>query len=103
MGNLAYSFIPYHPGELLKDELECRKISQRSFAFKLGLSYSMFNEILNGKRPVSTDFALLMESALGINADLLVRMQTRYNMQVARSDSNLGKRLAEVRRLCAVL
>jgi addiction module HigA family antidote len=103
MGNLGYSFIPYHPGELLKDELACRNISQRSFALKLGLSYTLFNEVLNGKRPVSTDFALLIESALGINADLLVRMQTRYNMQVARADSNLKKRLVEVQKVCAIL
>jgi len=103
MGNLGYSFIPYHPGELVKDELECRGISQRSFALKLGFSYTILNEILNGKRPVSTDFALLMESALGLNADLLVRMQTRYNMQVARSDRTLEKRLAEVRKVCAML
>jgi addiction module HigA family antidote len=56
MGNLGFSFHP-HPGELLKEELECRHLSQRTLALKLGISFSMLNEILNGKRTVTTDFA----------------------------------------------
>lgn len=86
MGNLNYSFRPYHPGELLKEELERRHIRQKDFARKLGISYTALNETLNGKCPVPTDFALLMEAALGINADLLIWLQTAYNMQSARQD-----------------
>lgn len=101
--NEIKSFRPYHPGELLKEELECRHISQRALAEKLGLSYTMLNEILNGKRIVSTDFALLMEAALNVNADLLLRMQTTYNIETARKNITLEKRLSEVRKICAVL
>ena len=87
--NELQSFRPYHPGELLKEELECREIKQKDFAEKFGLSYTVLNEVLNGKRPVSIELALLMEAALGINADLLVRMQTDYNMQTARKNTTL--------------
>ena len=80
--NNLQSFRPYHPGELVKEELECRGIKQKEFAKKFGLSYSALNEALNAKRPITTEFALLLEAALGINADLLVRMQTDYNIQV---------------------
>lgn len=103
MSKLGFPFRPYHPGELLKEELECRHIQQKTFAQKLGLSYTALNETLNGKRPVSTDFALLMEAALGVNAELLVRMQTSYNLQVAQNDSKLKKRLEEIRKIAAVL
>ena len=103
MSNLGFPFRPYHPGELLKEELECRHLSQRRLALKLGLSYSMLNEILNGKRTVTTDFALLMEAALGVSSDLLLRMQVSYNIQIARQDKTLSKRLAEVRKICAIL
>ena len=61
MSSLNFPFYPVHPGELLKEELECRHISQKSFASQLELPYSALNEILNGKRPVTTDFALLAE------------------------------------------
>ena len=81
--------IPTHPGDVLKEELECRKISQKKFSEVLGVSYTMLNEILNGKRPVTSDFALMVEAALDINAELLVNMQTRYNMAVARNTQDV--------------
>lgn len=101
MGNIGFPFRPVHPGELLKDELECRHLSQKAVAKQLGLPYTAFNEILNGKRPVTTDFALLMEAALGVNPGLLLRMQTSFNLQVASKDKKLTDRLAEVRKVCA--
>ncbi|MDR2914338.1 MAG: HigA family addiction module antidote protein [Tannerella sp.] len=103
MGNLGYPFRPYHPGELLKEELECRHIKQKEFATKFGISYTALNEILNGRRSVSTDFALLMEAALGVNADLLVRLQVSYNMQIARQDKKLIKKFNEIRKITAFL
>ena len=96
------SFRPYHPGELLKEELECREIKQKDFAEKFGLSYTVLNEVLNGKRPVSIELALLMDAALGINADLLVRMQTDYNMQTARKNTTLMEKLNQIRKIAAV-
>ena len=62
----------------------------------------MFNEVLNGKRSVSIELALLMEAALGINADLLVRMQTDYNMQIARKNTTLMEKLNQIRKIAAV-
>ena len=101
--NELQSFRPYHPGELLKEELECREIKQKDFTEKFGLSYTMFNEVLNGKRPVSIELALLLEAALGINADLLVKMQTDYNLQTARKNTTLISKLNEIRKIAAIL
>ncbi len=100
--NNIQSFRPYHPGELIKEELEARGIKQKYFAQKFGLSYSALNEILNAKRPVSTEFALLLEAALDINADLLVRMQTDYNLQVARKNTSLLDKLKTVKQIAAM-
>ena len=103
MGNLGFPFRPYHPGELLKEELECRHISQKSLAKQLGVPYTAFNEVLNGKRPVSSDLALLLEALLGISAGLLVRMQTDYNLQMASQDKSLAERIAKVKQMAAML
>ena len=97
------SFRPVHPGELLKDELEYRLLSQKTVAKQLGLPYTAFNEILNGKRPVTTDFAMIMEAALGVPAYILVSMQADYNLQVAQTDKKLLARLAQIRKIAAVL
>jgi len=102
MGDLGFPFRPVHPGELLKDELEYRHLSQKAVARQLGLPYTAFNEILNGKRPVTTDFALIMEAALGVPAYVLAGMQTDYNLQVAQKDDKLLSRLAEIKKIAAM-
>lgn len=100
--NNLQSFRPYHPGELVKEELECRGIKQKDFAKKFGLSYSALNEMLNAKRSISTEFALFLEAALGINADLLVRMQTDYNIHMARKNKTLLEKLNDIKKIAAV-
>ena len=69
------TFQPTHPGEALKDELEYRGISQRGLAKEIGISYSAFNEMLNGKRPLSPELAMMMEAILGVDAAPLLAMQ----------------------------
>lgn len=86
-----------HPGDVLKEELQARGISQKKFSEVLSIPYTQLNEILNGKRPVTTDFALMMEAALGINPELLINMQTRYNMSVARQKKTLSEKLKVIK------
>lgn len=43
-----------HPGEMIKDEIMARGLTQKELAQQMGVSYTVFNEILNGKRPVTT-------------------------------------------------
>ena len=42
---------PIHPGELLKEEVESRKLSQAKLAAQAGISYKILNDIL----PPSSD------------------------------------------------
>jgi len=86
----------------LKDEIEFRGISQRQLAKDMGIAYSALNEILNARRPVTEKTALLFEAALGVNAEPLLRMQMRYNIQVIRKDSSFMERLAKIRKAAAV-
>jgi addiction module HigA family antidote len=101
--NKSTPYFPIHPGEIIKDEIEYRGISQRKLAAQMGISYTLLNEVLNGKRQVNTEFAMLIEAALDMDADTFVRMQTRYNMQVARENKTFAKRLAQIRKQAAML
>lgn len=96
-------FYPTHPGEVLKDELEERGISQRKFAESIGMGYSVLNEILNGKRPITTTSALMFEAALDIPADSLLKLQIKYNMHTARKDNALVEKLKQIRKVAAIL
>lgn len=100
--NLTSSYL-IHPGEMIKDEIEYRGLSQRKLAAQMGISPTLLNEILNGKRAVSTEYALLFEAALGIDAGIWIRLQARYDMRKAKSDKSFLERLAKIRKVAAVL
>ncbi|MGN0238210.1 MAG: HigA family addiction module antitoxin [Lepagella sp.] len=103
VANNISPFEPTHPGELIRDELEARNLSQTSLAKQIGISTSLLNEVINGKRSVNTELALLLEAALGIEAELFLKLQNAYNMQIAKSDTTFMSRLAHIRQLAAVL
>jgi addiction module HigA family antidote len=103
IANNIEPFEPTHPGEVLKDEIEYRGISQKHFASQIGIQYTMLNEILNCKRAVNVQFAMLVEAALGIDAELWLKMQTRYNMLTVKKDRSFAVRLANIRKYAAVL
>lgn len=73
------------------------------FAERIGVSCSQVNQILKGKRPVNTEFALLTEAATGIPADLLLRMQTRYDCIKAENKPDFMEKLKKIRKFAAAL
>lgn len=92
-----------HPGELLKEEVETRNLSQVKLAKQTGISYKILNDILNCRHPLTTSTALLFEAALGIDAGLLIRMQLDYNMQLTTNDKSFMERLNKIRQYAALL
>jgi addiction module HigA family antidote len=103
MATSKFGFTPTHPGEVLKDEIAYRKISQTRLAKQMGMSYKILNDILNERRPLTTSTAMMFEAALGIPAYSLINIQTEYNLQIAQKDSNLLSKLAKIRKMVAVL
>ena len=61
------------------------------------------NNLTPSKRAVSAEYALLFEAALGIDAEPLIKLQVDYNIQVAKSDKSFLERLANIRKIAAVL
>ena len=106
IANNLKPYQPTHPGEVLKDELEYRGISQRGLAKEIGISYSAFNEMLNGKRSLSRslspELAMMMEAALGVDAAPLLAMQNEYDMLMAERDASFMEKLKRIRRIAAI-
>jgi len=94
---------PTHPGEVLKDEIEYRGISQKRLAFAMDVPYTLLNEVFNGKRPVNAEFALLVEAVLDLPAEPLLKMQARYNMLVTKRNSTFLDKLNKIRKAVAIL
>lgn len=72
-----------HPGELLKDELKERDMSQKQLAEATGIKASVISETIKGKRSVSLNMAVALEKALGVPADMWMNLQTQYNLDSA--------------------
>lgn len=94
---------PIHPGEMIKEEIECRGISQKKLATQTGIPYTALNEVLNCKRPVSTEYALLLEAALGIEAGIWIKTQADYDLITTKRNKTFAQRLESIRRIAAVL
>lgn len=103
IANNLTPFEPTHPGEIVKDEIEYRGLSQRKLAAQMGISRGLLNEILNGKRAVSPQYALLFEAVLGIDAGPLLALQADYDMQTIKSDKSFLEKLANIRKMAAML
>ena len=94
---------PVHPGEIQKDDIAYRGISTTRLAEQMGISTNTLNDLLNARQAITTRYALLFEAALGIDAEPLLKMQTDYDIHVAKSDKNFLERLANIRKLAAAL
>ena len=72
---------PTHPGEMLLEEfLKPLEISQNAFAIRLGVSYPRLNEIVRGRRSVTTDTALRLARVLGMPAGFWLGLQQDWDL-----------------------
>ena len=76
---------PLHPGEVLNEiYMKEMKLNQSELARLCKCSPRKINEIVNGKRGISAEFAIILEKTLGTSAEMWVRMQAEYDLWEAR-------------------
>ena len=73
-------FIATHPGELIKDELKARSMTQRQLSRKTGIKPSVLSETIKGKRPISLNTAIRLEKGLEIPAKMWMNLQSQYEL-----------------------
>ncbi len=76
---------PMHPGQVLNEVYMSEMgLNQSQLAVKCGCSPRKINEIVNGKRAISPEFAITLEKVLGTTAEMWVRIQAEYDLWIAR-------------------
>lgn len=73
-----------HPGVLLKEELEALHLTQKAAAEKAGVSKTVINEVIKGKRGISAELAVKLESAVESPARFWLNAQSVYDEIMAR-------------------
>jgi addiction module HigA family antidote len=65
---------------LLKEFLEPCHISQAEAAKRMKIPFQRLNSIINGRRGVSADTALLLEALTGMEASFWMGLQSNYDL-----------------------
>lgn len=76
----------FHPGGIIKDELEARAITQKDFTCKMDICPNLLSEIITGKRNITPAIALKLEIAFDfdIKAEQWMRLQVGYEIDKMR-------------------
>ena len=76
---------PVHPGEILQEEfLIPLGLTQVRLAAHLGVPVQRINEIVRGKRGVTSDTAWLLAQALGTTREFWTNLQANYDLASSR-------------------
>ncbi len=73
---------PSHPGKTLSEEIAYRGITTTQLADKMGVEEGVVHELINGTCDFSTEYALLLESALGVDASFWLNLQADYTKAI---------------------
>jgi|SRR6185312_5615844 len=74
----------FHPGEHIKDELDARGFNQQYLVEKTGMSKSEISLLIHGHRNVTPEVAVMLEKALGIDAEFWMNYQVKYDLDLVR-------------------
>lgn len=75
---------PNHPGEiLLTDFLEPMKLSQADLAKKMDVPIQRINTLINEKRGVTAETAILLSRVLKTSAEFWMNLQSIYDLYEA--------------------
>jgi addiction module HigA family antidote len=86
---------PTSPGEILAEEfMEPLQISQNALARALDVPARRINQIVHGKRAISTRTALLLARYFGTTPEFWINLQTHCDL--VRERENLGDKLSRI-------
>jgi addiction module HigA family antidote len=85
---------PVHPGEILRDELLTPMgISVYELAHAIKVPRSRANDIVRGRRAITTDTAMRLGRYFGMTPEFWINLQARYDLDVA--DRNVRRRIEQ--------
>ena len=77
---------PTHPGEILLEEfLKPRKMTQIELADRLKVSVQRVNTLINEKRGITPETALLLAQVFGTSPEFWMNLQSSHDLYLAQS------------------
>lgn len=76
---------PTHPGDiLLREFLEPMRLTQMALARRMGVPVQRVNTLINGKRDVTAETAILLSRVLKTSPEFWMNLQDAYDLYEAR-------------------
>jgi len=91
---VTYSTI--HPGMVLKEELDAKGLSSKELASTLSMPAPVLSAIINGKRNITPDIAILLETALGKDASFWLALQAARDIEIAKTKEEFLRKRQEI-------
>ncbi len=90
-GRIPKNRVPTHPGEVLLEEfLKPSGMSQVELAQKLSVPVQRLNTLINGKRGVTAETALLLAREFKTSPEFWMNLQANFDLYYARKNLELA-------------
>jgi HTH-type transcriptional regulator/antitoxin HigA len=84
--NIYHSDLAVHPGEFLEEVLEDIGMSQAELSNRIGRPAQAINEIIKGKKSITSKTALELEDVLKVPAHIWVGLESEYQVVKAKAE-----------------
>ena len=71
-----------HPGYYIKELIDDMEITPEEFAKRLGIEYTLLNQLVNGEANISKDLAEKLSSMLGSSVTVWLNLQEEYDRSI---------------------
>ena len=99
--NNLKELIPFkatHPGSIIAEELDFRGFKHNEIAQLIGMQPTHFSSLLKGRRTMSAEVALKIEKHIGLKADVLMALQSQYEVDCKRIEQRkIDESIAETK------
>lgn len=86
MTNMYNSDLAIHPGEFLEETLDEIGMTQSELSNRLGRPVQAINEIIKGKKSITSTTALELEDVLGVPSHIWLGLESEYQLVLARQE-----------------
>lgn len=93
---------PFTPGEILLEEfMQPYGLTQAELADRIHVHRRRINEIINGKRTITTDTALRLAKLFNMTPEYWLNLQTKIDLWYELHDSKIAKDIAKIESIAA--
>lgn len=72
------------PGEIIKEQLVVKGLSQKELAHKINMSEKHISKLINGEVMLTTEVAILLEPIFGLPASFWINFESLYREDIVK-------------------